>query len=40
LIDTQGIMLASGGPSVMLVGRDVSTVLPLELMAGFRRALA
>lgn len=39
VVDTRGVMLASGGPSVMLIGRDVSSVLDTELQAAFRQAL-
>ncbi|MCY1293665.1 Single Cache domain 2 [compost metagenome] len=38
--DTQGVMLASGGPSVRLIGRDISNVLDADLKAGFEQALA
>lgn len=37
--DTNGIMLASGGPSVVLIGRDVSSVLDPELQKSFRQVL-
>lgn len=37
--DTNGIMLASGGPSVVLIGRDVSSVLDPELQKGFKDVL-
>jgi signal transduction histidine kinase len=37
--DTNGIMLASGGPSVALIGRDVSSVLDPELQKSFRQVL-
>lgn len=37
--DTQGIMLASGGPSVALIGRDVSSVLDPELQKTFKQVL-
>lgn len=40
VIDTAGVMLASGGPSVNLVGRDVSQALNEELRERFQRALA
>jgi cytochrome c len=40
VVATQGVMLASGGPSVMLVGRDASSVLPDELKTAFQKALA
>ncbi|PHX45567.1 calcium channel protein [Pseudomonas sp. NZIPFR-PS5] len=37
--DTKGIMLASGGPSVALIGRDVSSVLDPELQKNFKQVL-
>lgn len=37
--DTNGIMLASGGPSVVLIGRDVSSVLDPELQKSFKQVL-
>jgi signal transduction histidine kinase len=37
--DTSGVMLASGGPSVVLIGRDVSSVLDPELQKGFKEVL-
>ncbi|WP_431061214.1 cache domain-containing protein [Pseudomonas abietaniphila] len=37
--DTNGVMLASGGPSVVLIGRDVSSVLDPELQKGFKDVL-
>ncbi|TKA89640.1 cache domain-containing protein [Halopseudomonas bauzanensis] len=40
VIDTQGIMLASGGPSANLIGRDVSGALNDHLNKGFKAALA
>ncbi|SDS89711.1 MULTISPECIES: cache domain-containing protein [Pseudomonadaceae] len=40
VIDTQGIMLASGGPSANLIGRDVSGALNDDLNKGFKAALA
>jgi signal transduction histidine kinase len=39
VVDTHGIMLASGGTSAVLIGRDVSTVLPPELHSAFEQAL-
>lgn len=40
VVDTQGTMLASGGTSAVLIGRDVSTVLEPELRMAFAQALA
>ncbi|WP_268797710.1 cache domain-containing protein [Pseudomonas huanghezhanensis] len=37
--DTHGVMLASGGPSVALIGRDVSSVLDPELQKNLQSAL-
>jgi signal transduction histidine kinase len=37
--DTNGIMLASGGPSVVLIGRDVSSVLDPDLQKSFKQVL-
>lgn len=37
--DTNGIMLASGGPSVVLIGRDVSSVLDPDLQQAFKQVL-
>lgn len=39
VVDTQGTMLASGGPSAVLIGRDVSTILEPEVHAAFARVL-
>ena len=39
VVDTQGTMLASGGTSVMLIGRDVTKALEPEVRDGFRQAL-
>ncbi|MCI0916285.1 cache domain-containing protein [Pseudomonas stutzeri] len=39
VIDTAGTMLASGGPSAVLIGRDVSSVLEPELREAFVAAL-
>ncbi|MEK1940251.1 MAG: cache domain-containing protein [Pseudomonas sp.] len=39
VVNTQGVMLASGGPSVMLVGRDVSPTLDDEMKRAFARAI-
>jgi signal transduction histidine kinase len=37
--DISGVMLASGGPSVVLIGRDVSSVLDPDLQKGFKEVL-
>ncbi|MGY4533219.1 cytochrome c [Pseudomonas sp. TE3786] len=39
VVDTHGTMLASGGPSAVLIGRDVSSVLAPELLGAFQKAL-
>ncbi|WP_342245149.1 cache domain-containing protein [Pseudomonas sp. OTU5201] len=39
VVDTHGTMLASGGTSAVLIGRDVSEALEPELRDGFRQAL-
>jgi len=39
VLDTQGVMLASGGPSSALIGRDVSEVLGPDLQKTFKDAL-
>ncbi|HWT70441.1 MAG TPA: cache domain-containing protein [Pseudomonas sp.] len=39
VLDTNGVMLASGGPSAALIGRDVSTVLGPDLQKTFKEAL-
>lgn len=39
VVDSQGTMLASGGPSVVLIGRDVSTTLDPSLQQQFAKAL-
>ena len=39
VVDSAGTMLASGGPSVVLIGRDVSAVLEPELREAFAQAL-
>ncbi|WP_426140344.1 cache domain-containing protein [Pseudomonas sp. DWP3-1-2] len=39
VVDTKGVMLASGGPSVVLIGRDVSQVLEPDLQKVFKQAL-
>ena len=39
VVDTHGTMLASGGASAVLIGRDVSKVLEPELRAAFAQAL-
>ena len=38
VVDTKGTMLASGGPSAVLIGRDVSVALEPELHDAFRQA--
>ncbi|MGY4534493.1 cytochrome c [Pseudomonas sp. TE3786] len=40
VVNTQGVMLASGGPSVMLVGRDVSATLDEDMKKAFARAIS
>lgn len=40
VVDTHGVMLASGGPSAVLIGRDVSQVLEPELRDAFQKVLA
>ncbi|MEB6590638.1 MULTISPECIES: cache domain-containing protein [Pseudomonas] len=39
VVDTSGVMLASGGPSVSLVGKPVVSVLDDDLKATFRQAI-
>ena len=39
VLDTKGVMLASGGPSAALIGRDVSDVLGPDLQKAFKDAL-
>ena len=39
VVDTQGVLLASGGPSSALIGRDISEVLGPELRQSFKDAL-
>ncbi|OUM75339.1 calcium channel protein [Pseudomonas caspiana] len=39
VVDTHGVMLASGGPSVVLIGRDVSQVLESDLQKAFKDVL-
>ncbi|WP_017901501.1 cache domain-containing protein [Pseudomonas asplenii] len=39
VVDTHGVMLASGGPSAALIGRDVSEVLGEDLRQAFKAAL-
>ncbi|PRA28364.1 cache domain-containing protein [Pseudomonas poae] len=39
VVDTQGVLLASGGPSSALIGRDVSEVLGPDLRQSFQSAL-
>ncbi|AMO77622.1 cache domain-containing protein [Pseudomonas sp. R3.Fl] len=40
VVDTSGVMLASGGPSANLVGRNIGGVLDAELNKSFKAALA
>ena len=40
VVDTKGVLLASGGPSSALIGRDVSEVLGPDLQASFKQALS
>ncbi|MCQ4261098.1 cache domain-containing protein [Stutzerimonas stutzeri] len=40
VVDTSGTMLASGGTSANLIGRDVTESLAPEVRSGFRQALA
>lgn len=40
VVDTAGVMLASGGPSVSLIGRKVDSVLNEDLQQAFKEALA
>jgi cytochrome c len=39
VLNTQGVMLASGGPSSYLIGKNVGDALPEELTAAFSQAL-
>jgi len=39
VVDTRGVMLASGGPSSALIGRDVSEVLGADLRKAFKDVL-
>ncbi|MBV4479004.1 cache domain-containing protein [Pseudomonas khavaziana] len=39
VVDTRGVLLASGGPSSALIGRDVSEVLGPDLRQSFKDAL-
>jgi len=39
VVDTQGVMLASGGPSAALIGREVSEVLGPDLKKAFKDVL-
>ncbi|AKK00430.1 hypothetical protein PHLH5_12550 [Pseudomonas sp. Cab53] len=39
VVDTRGVMLASGGPSSALIGRDVSEMLGPDLRKAFKDAL-
>lgn len=40
VVDTQGVLLASGGPSSALIGRDVNEVLGPDLRESFKAALS
>ncbi|NKI45960.1 calcium channel protein [Pseudomonas fluorescens] len=40
VVDTSGVMLASGGPSVSLVGKPVVNVLDDDLKAAFQQAIS
>jgi cytochrome c len=40
VVNANGVMLASGGPSMALIGRDISSVLDKDLVAKFKTALA
>lgn len=40
VVNTQGVMLASGGPSAIYIGRDISTLLDEDLKKAFAQALA
>lgn len=40
VVNTQGIMLASGGPSAVLMGRDISPLLEEDLKQAFQQVLA
>lgn len=40
VVNTKGVLLASGGPSSALIGRDVSEVLGPDLNKSFKEALA
>lgn len=40
VVNTQGVMLASGGPSVLLLGRDISNLLDEELSVAFQQVLS
>ncbi len=39
VVDTQGVLLASGGPSSALIGRDVSELLGPQVQQSFKNAL-
>ena len=39
VVDTQGVLLASGGPSSALIGRDLNEVLGPDLRQSFKAAL-
>jgi signal transduction histidine kinase len=39
VVDTKGVMLASGGPSAALIGRDVTETLGPDLQKAFKDAL-
>ncbi|MDH0426625.1 cache domain-containing protein [Stutzerimonas stutzeri] len=40
VVNTQGTMLASGGPSAILIGRDISALLDEELKLAFQQVLS
>jgi hypothetical protein len=40
VVDTKGVMLASGGPSAVLIGRDVSSTLGPDLQKAFKQVLS
>ncbi len=40
VVNTQGVMLASGGPSVVLLGRNISDLLDEELRVAFQQVLS
>ncbi|MGY4492616.1 cytochrome c [Pseudomonas sp. TE3610] len=39
VVDTKGVMLASGGPSAALIGRNVNDVIGPDLQQAFKQAL-